>query len=84
MLSQLSVKNLAVVDQLELTLEPGMSSVTGETGSGKSILVQALSFALGSRGDSSIVRNGKEKAEVSAVFEVEKITRCNHIYKKMS
>ena len=82
MLSQLSVKNLAVVDQLELTLEPGMSSVTGETGSGKSILVQALSFALGSRGDSSIVRNGKEKAEVSAVFEVEKNNKVQSYLQK--
>jgi DNA repair protein RecN (Recombination protein N) len=71
MLSQLSVKNLAVVEYLDLCFEKGMSSVTGETGSGKSVLLQALNFALGSRGDSSIVRHGKSKAEVSAVFLVD-------------
>jgi DNA repair protein RecN (Recombination protein N) len=82
MLSQLSVKNLAVVDKLDLSLGPGMSSITGETGSGKSILVQALSFALGSRGDSSIVRSGKEKAEVSAIFEAEKNNKVQSYLKK--
>ncbi|MFP6776593.1 MAG: DNA repair protein RecN [PS1 clade bacterium] len=72
MLAQLSVKNLAVVEHLELSFETGMSSVTGETGSGKSILIQALSFALGTRGDSTVVRHGKSKAEISAVFEVKR------------
>ena len=70
MLSQLSVKNLAVVEKLELDFKPGMSVVTGETGAGKSILLQALNLSLGQRGDSSLVRHGKDKAEVSAVFEV--------------
>jgi len=70
MLSQLSVKNLAVVEYLDLEFAPGMSSVTGETGAGKSILIQALGFALGSRGDSSVVRHGKNRAEVSVVFDV--------------
>ena len=72
MLAQLSVKNLAVVEHLELSFETGMSSVTGETGSGKSILIQALSFALGTRGDSTVVRHGKSKAEISAVFEIKR------------
>ena len=70
MLSQLSVKNLAVVEKLELDFKSGMSVVTGETGAGKSILLQALNLSLGQRGDSSLVRHGKDKAEVSAVFEV--------------
>ncbi|HCW71573.1 MAG TPA: DNA repair protein RecN, partial [Gammaproteobacteria bacterium] len=70
MLSQLSVKNLAVVETLDLAFSPGMSTVTGETGAGKSILLQALNLALGGRGDSSLVRHGKDKAEVSAVFDV--------------
>ncbi len=71
MLSQLSVKNLAVVEKLDLSFEAGMSAVTGETGAGKSILLQALSLALGARADSSLVRHGKDKADISAVFLVE-------------
>jgi len=70
MLSQLSVKNLAVVEELDLAFSSGMSAVTGETGAGKSILLQALSLTLGRRGDSTLVRHGKDKAEVSAVFDV--------------
>ncbi|MBL6976891.1 MAG: DNA repair protein RecN [Candidatus Thioglobus sp.] len=71
MLSQLSVKNLAVVEKLDLSFESGMSAVTGETGAGKSILLQALSLALGVRSDSNLVRHGKDKAEVSAAFSVD-------------
>ena len=70
MLSQLSVKNLAVVEKLDLSFSSGMSTVTGETGAGKSILLQAISLTLGRRGDSTLVRHGKDKAEVSAVFDV--------------
>ena len=70
MLSQLSVKNLAVVEVLDLAFSPGMSTVTGETGAGKAILLQALSLTLGRHGDSTVVRHGKDKAEVSAVFDV--------------
>jgi len=71
MLSQLSVKNLAVVERLDLSFEPGMSAVTGETGAGKSILLQALGLALGVRADSNLVRHGKDKADISAAFAVE-------------
>lgn len=71
MLSQLSVKNLAVVEQLDLSFDSGMSTVTGETGAGKSILLQALSLALGARADSNLVRHGKNKADISAAFTVD-------------
>lgn len=71
MLSQLSVKNLAVVEKLDLSFEPGMSAVTGETGAGKSILLQALGLALGVRADSNLVRHGKDKADISAAFALE-------------
>jgi DNA repair protein RecN (Recombination protein N) len=71
MLSQLTVKNLAVVERLDLSFEPGMSTVTGETGAGKSILLQALSLALGVRADSNLVRHGKDKADISAAFALE-------------
>jgi DNA repair protein RecN (Recombination protein N) len=71
MLSQLSVKNLAVVERLDLSFEPGMSAVTGETGAGKSIILQALGLALGVRADSNLVRHGKDKADISAAFALE-------------
>ena len=71
MLSQLSVKNLAVVERLDLSFERGMSTVTGETGAGKSIILQALGLALGMRADSNLVRHGKDKADISAAFALE-------------
>lgn len=70
MLSQLTVKNLAVVEFLDLDFATGMSVITGETGAGKSVLMQALSFALGARADSAYVRHGSKKAEVSATFNL--------------
>ncbi len=70
MLSQLTVKNLAVVEFLDLDFATGMSVITGETGAGKSVLMQALSFALGTRADSTYVRHGSKKAEVSASFNL--------------
>jgi DNA repair protein RecN (Recombination protein N) len=62
--------HLAVDDALDLSFESGMSTVTGETGAGKSILLQALNLVLGHRSDSALVRHGQDKAEVSAAFDV--------------
>ncbi len=84
MLSQLSVKNLAVVETLDLSFESGMSAVTGETGAGKSILLQALNLALGHRSDSTLLRHGKDKAEVSAVFEVANQQKIQDYLKEQS
>ncbi len=69
MLSLIHVRNYAVIDEVELELGPGLSVVTGETGAGKSILVDALGLALGDRADSNTVRSGAERAEISVVFE---------------
>ena len=84
MLSQLSVKNLAVVEKLDLSFESGMSTVTGETGAGKSILLQALNLALGRRGDSTLVRHGKDKAEVSAAFDITNHQKIQHYLQEQS
>jgi DNA repair protein RecN (Recombination protein N) len=70
MLLRLVIRDFVIVDRLELEFAAGFGALTGETGAGKSILVDALSLALGERGDGSLVRNGAEKAEVSAEFEV--------------
>src|SRR4028119_1018354 len=66
MLRQLAVRDVVLVDRLELEFEPGLCALTGETGAGKSILLDALGLALGARADSSLVRSGEEQASVSA------------------
>lgn len=71
MLSQIQIRNYAIIDSLELDLSSGMTVLTGETGAGKSILVDALSLVLGGRADSTSVRHGQEKADVTAVFDVQ-------------
>lgn len=70
MLSHLFIRNFAIVDQLELTLDAGLSVLTGETGAGKSILIDALSLALGDRANTGVIRQGAENAEVIANFEL--------------
>lgn len=70
MLQRLLIRDFVIVDRLDLEFAPGFGALTGETGAGKSILVDALSLALGARADADIVRTGAEKAEVSAEFEV--------------
>ena len=70
MLSHLSVRHLAVVDDLALTFEQGMTSLTGETGAGKSILVDALGLVLGDRADSNMIRHGCDRAEIEASFDI--------------
>jgi DNA repair protein RecN (Recombination protein N) len=69
MLRLIKVKNYAVIDEIEVDLKPGLSVMTGETGAGKSILVDALGLTLGNRADASAVRPGAERAEISAIFE---------------
>lgn len=74
MLTNLSVRHLAVVDDLELSFTNGMTSLTGETGAGKSILVDAMSLVLGDRADSNMIRFGEERAEIEASFDTSKNT----------
>jgi DNA repair protein RecN (Recombination protein N) len=70
MLLQLNIRDFVIVDRLALEFAAGFGALTGETGAGKSILVDALSLALGERAEASVVRTGAEKAEVSAEFDV--------------
>ena len=69
MLSLIRVKNYAVIDEVEVELGAGFSVLTGETGAGKSILVDALALALGDRADANTVRQGAERAEISVSFD---------------
>ncbi|MBI4742188.1 MAG: DNA repair protein RecN [Betaproteobacteria bacterium] len=71
MLRHLTIRDFVLVDRLDLVFGDGFGALTGETGAGKSILVDALAFALGERADSSLVRAGGERAEVTAEFDLE-------------
>ncbi|TRW26964.1 DNA repair protein RecN [Criibacterium bergeronii] len=68
MLKQIYIQDFALIDTLELELEDGFTVFTGETGSGKSILIDAISFALGKRADKSFIRRGKEKSTIELTF----------------
>jgi DNA repair protein RecN (Recombination protein N) len=70
MLSRLSIRDLVLIDRLELAFASGFSALTGETGAGKSILLDALGLVLGDRGDARLVRPGSAQAVISAAFEV--------------
>ncbi len=69
MLTSISIKNLAIVDELHLELSTGMTALTGETGAGKSILIDALGLALGEKADKGMIRTECAKAEITAVFD---------------
>jgi DNA repair protein RecN (Recombination protein N) len=70
MLCRLTIRDFVLVDRLELDFQAGFGTLTGETGAGKSILVDALAFALGDRADASLIRAGSERAEVNAEFDL--------------
>ncbi|NYT85402.1 DNA repair protein RecN [Pollutimonas harenae] len=69
MLRSLHIRDFVIVDQAEIPFAPGFTVFSGETGAGKSILIDALSLALGARGDASAIRDGAPRADISAVFE---------------
>jgi DNA repair protein RecN (Recombination protein N) len=73
MLTHLHIRNFALVTTLELDLYAGMSVLSGETGAGKSILLDALGLTLGDRADSNVVRHGAERAEISATFNIDEL-----------
>lgn len=71
MLCRLTIRDFVLVDRLELDFQAGFGTLTGETGAGKSILVDALAFALGERADAGLIRTGCERAEVNAEFDLD-------------
>src|SRR3712207_9497956 len=68
MLIQLAIRDIVLIDRLELHFRDGLSVLTGETGAGKSILLDAFTLALGGRGDGRLVRHGEAQGQVTAVF----------------
>ena len=76
MLTRLSIRNIVLIEALDLTFGRGLGVLTGETGAGKSILLDALGLVLGNRADSGLVRGGEDKASVSASFEFATLPRA--------
>lgn len=77
MLTNLSIRNVVLIDRLDLSLKAGLSVLTGETGAGKSILLDSLGLATGARADAGLVRNGEDQASVTACFEVPDLAAIN-------
>lgn len=71
MLTTLDIRNIALIDRLTLELEPGLNVLTGETGAGKTIIIDSLDLALGGRADRELIRTGAEQAEVQALFTLD-------------
>lgn len=78
MLSHIHITNFTIIDQLDLTLQSGMTVLTGETGAGKSIIIDALGLVLGGRADSSLVRYGAERCDITVTFILAAETSANH------
>ncbi|BDX01758.1 DNA repair protein RecN [Marinomonas pontica] len=78
MLTSIAISNFAIVESLELEFKQGMTVISGETGAGKSIMVDALSLCLGDRTDAAVVRHGEKKADISASFDIQ---HYPHVYK---
>lgn len=72
MLESIQIKNFAIIETLELEFEKGMTALTGETGAGKSILLDAIKLISGDRADSESIKNGEDKAEISVCFDISK------------
>jgi DNA repair protein RecN (Recombination protein N) len=82
MLTEIQVRNLAIVTSMELELQDGLTALTGETGAGKSILIDALGLALGDRADNSLIRAGSDRTEVSAVFDLQHLAEASQWLKE--
>ncbi|RZI48497.1 DNA repair protein RecN [Lactococcus kimchii] len=79
MLQEISIKNFAIIEEINLSFESGMTILTGETGAGKSIIIDAMSLLLGGRASSDFVRHGAAKAEIEGLFFFEKTAELNAI-----
>src|SRR5665647_2300598 len=74
MLTDLTIKNVAIIDSLHITLKTGLTVLTGETGAGKSIIIDAVGLIMGGRSSSDIIRSGEEEAVVEALFDVSELS----------
>lgn len=82
MLKLLKIKNIALIESLEIEFEQGLNVLTGETGAGKSIIIDSLNFVLGARTDKTLIRNGENTAKVEALFDISNNTKVFEILNK--
>ena len=82
MLKELAIKNFAIIDDIRISFSQGLSVLTGETGAGKSIIIEAVSLLLGSRASTDLVRTGKDSAELEALFKIKPNSHCAQIMKQ--
>lgn len=78
MLTRLFVKDFAIVDHLDIEIDAGMTTITGETGAGKSISIDAIGLCLGHRAEAGMVKTGADKSEISATFNIQQIPSAQH------
>jgi DNA repair protein RecN (Recombination protein N) len=71
MLSELSIKNFAIIEALAISFDKGLTVLTGETGAGKSIIIDAIHLLVGGRGSAEFVRHGEDKAEIEGLFQID-------------
>ena len=76
MLSALTIKNFAIIEDLRIEFGSGLSVLTGETGAGKSIIIEAVNLLLGSRASADLVRTGEKSAELEAFFDLDEFLHC--------
>ena len=79
MLKHLSIKNVVLIESLDIEFSRGLTVLSGETGAGKSILLDSLGLLLGNRTESSLIRTGADKLSVTGVFEVDKTNKIYEI-----
>jgi len=84
MLESLSIRNFAIIESLDLEFEKGLNILSGETGAGKSIILQALSLIMGARAYSDLIRSGYEECEVNAVFDIDEIPELQELLQRQS
>ena len=79
----MSINNIVLIDKLNIQLSNGLCVLTGETGSGKSILLDALGLAIGYRSNSRLLRNGERSGSVVAIFDIKNNEACKNLLKEM-
>lgn len=82
MLAALTIRDIVLIDRLDLDFQAGLTVLTGETGAGKSIILDALGLALGARGDGALVRPGVKEGSVSAIFELNQATEISDLFEE--
>src|SRR5512137_3161036 len=79
MLTDLTIKNVAIIDTLQISFDRGLTVLTGETGAGKSIIIDAVGLIMGGRASSDLIRSGEDEAIVEALFDISDLDELKHL-----